>query len=182
MALKPRHRKFVSKYTEKGNGTEAAIYAGFSPKGAEVTASKLLRNPKVASAIDSRLATLDEKSELNAIRVRAEILKLLGFDPRKAFNADGTYKHIHEMPDDVSSAISGIEAGEDDGGIRRVKFVDRVRIVELAAKVLGMMKLEVTGKDGEPLIPPPPKIDFSAFSISELKNLAKKQPGNGAAH
>lgn len=46
--MKPKHASFVAEYFRNGrNGTRAAIYAGYSPKSAHVTASKILRNAKV---------------------------------------------------------------------------------------------------------------------------------------
>lgn len=48
----PKQAAFVQFYLVDLNATQAAIKAGYSPKSAHVTGSKLLRNPKVATAIE----------------------------------------------------------------------------------------------------------------------------------
>lgn len=54
MALTPKQQAFVEAYA--GNGTEAARLAGYSGSDAvlAVTAHDLLRNPKVAAALEAR--------------------------------------------------------------------------------------------------------------------------------
>ena len=47
MGLNPRQKKFVLEYLRLGNGKEAAVAAGYSPKGAEQQASRLLSIPEV---------------------------------------------------------------------------------------------------------------------------------------
>ena len=42
---------FVREYLIERNGTRAAIAAGFSAKSAAVTASKLLKNPKIQAEL-----------------------------------------------------------------------------------------------------------------------------------
>jgi phage terminase small subunit len=70
----PKERAFVNAYCgkAKGNGTKAAELAGYAKSGAHVTASRLLRNPKVAKAVAERqqraekasIATSDELDEI----------------------------------------------------------------------------------------------------------------------
>lgn len=45
--LTPRQKKFVEEYLESGNGTDAAIKAGYSQKTAAGQASRLLKDPTV---------------------------------------------------------------------------------------------------------------------------------------
>jgi terminase small subunit-like protein len=51
-----RHIAFVNEYLKCGNGTQAAIAAGYAPSDARVRASKLRRYPKIQQAIHSELA------------------------------------------------------------------------------------------------------------------------------
>lgn len=61
--LSPRRRRFVDAYARNGNGTRAAISAGYAPQSARVTACRLLTNANVAAEIDvlrrRRLTALD---------------------------------------------------------------------------------------------------------------------------
>jgi phage terminase small subunit len=47
MGLNPRQKRFVEEYLRLGNGKEAAVAAGYSAKGAEQQASRLLSLPEV---------------------------------------------------------------------------------------------------------------------------------------
>lgn len=56
---KKRVDAFVEYYfSERFNGTKAATKAGYSARSAHVTASRLLKNPKVLAAIEKRMAEL----------------------------------------------------------------------------------------------------------------------------
>lgn len=49
-----RRARFVAEYLVDGNGTRAAIAAGYGVAGAPVAAFRLLRNDKVQNALQAR--------------------------------------------------------------------------------------------------------------------------------
>ena len=49
--LSPRHERFVLEYLKDGNATQAYLRAGYSPGGAQPSASRLLCRPNIAAAI-----------------------------------------------------------------------------------------------------------------------------------
>ena len=55
-ALNHRQLAFVERYVEHGNGTRAAIEAGYAEPAAARTASRLTRNVKIAAALDAARA------------------------------------------------------------------------------------------------------------------------------
>ena len=55
MGLNAKQKAFSEHYA--GNATEAAVKAGYSPRSAEVTGARLLRNAKVQAAIQEREKT-----------------------------------------------------------------------------------------------------------------------------
>ena len=59
--LNPRQDRFVDEYLLDGNGTQAAIRAGYSPKTAYSIASENLRKPDIQQAIAERQRQLAEK-------------------------------------------------------------------------------------------------------------------------
>lgn len=83
--MNPKRRAFVNAYIGEanGNGTKAAIIAGYSEVAAAQEASRLLKVPEIAEAIDARLAKADIRTDA--------ILKRLG-------------TIVHSTPDKVTGA------------------------------------------------------------------------------
>jgi len=73
--LTQRQETFVVSYFQTGNATQSAITAGYSPKGVERTASKMLRNAKISTRLQ----------ELNDTRNSP---KIMGVNRRKERLAD----------------------------------------------------------------------------------------------
>jgi phage terminase small subunit len=67
--LSPRHRAFIRHYSETGNGTKAAILAGYAEKSAAAAASRLLTNAEIKGAIDAALLRQAELSGISATYV-----------------------------------------------------------------------------------------------------------------
>jgi phage terminase small subunit len=159
--LSDKQRRFVAEYLVDLNACQAAIRAGYSPKTAETCGPRLLRNALVGQAIQAgqtkRLHTLD----ISAERILAELARIAFGDVRALYDEDGTLKPVHEWPDEVAAAVSGLEV-EDPvvrqgqvvrGGVRKVKRWDKTRALEMLAKHRGLLKdrLEHTGPDGGPI-------------------------------
>lgn len=66
MGLSPKQQKFVAEYLVDGNATRAAIAAGYEEGSAHVAGSRLIKNDKVKSAIDSGLAAQKAEAEKRA--------------------------------------------------------------------------------------------------------------------
>jgi phage terminase small subunit len=134
--LTPKEQIFVREYLLDGNGTRAAIAAGYSSKTAAVTASKLLRKAKVAETLANLNQKRCETLEISAERVLQGIAQLAFYDNRKFFNEDGSLKRVIELSDDIAPALSGIEVeklfkhfgkgqAEEIGTITKIKLADR---------------------------------------------------------
>lgn len=146
-----RMAAFVTEYTKDFNGKQAAIRAGYSAKGAEVTASKLLRHPKVAAALAPKQreqvaesAEAINRMELSVERTRLEVARLAYFDPRKLYDENGNLKKITDLDDDAAAVIAGMEVQEirgEDGitsVIKKYKFADKNSALDKAAKIDGL--------------------------------------------
>ena len=59
--MTPKQRRFVVEYLKDGNGTQAAIRAGYSKNGAQQMASDLLLNPVIKAAVEKRIKKIEEK-------------------------------------------------------------------------------------------------------------------------
>jgi phage terminase small subunit len=179
--LSPKHRRFVAEFLKDHNATQAAIRAGYSKKTANEQGSQLLAKEAVKNAVNAALKRVEDKSELTAERIHRAVLAVLEFDPRDAFDTDGTLKDISKMPASVAMAIAGIDVDDSVGDVKKLRFVDRMKAADLGAKLLGLLRLEITGKGGQPLVPIPP-IDFSGITREDLRRLAGMRPGNGNGH
>ena len=64
--LSPQRENFAHHFALSGNGTQAAVSAGYSQRSAHVTASRLLRVANVAAAVDAERARMRSKADLKA--------------------------------------------------------------------------------------------------------------------
>lgn len=143
MRLKPRgksgankteakHKAFVQAYTTNGrNGSQAAIAAGYSAKGAHVAGIRLLRNATVAAMVGELTAKAEELSGLTAERALLENSRIALFDPGKCYKADGTAIPVHELDPATRAAIS------HEGKFGLVPH-DKMRALDMAFKNLGL--------------------------------------------
>ena len=74
-ALTPKQVEFVAQYLVDLNGKQAAIRAGYSAKTAEVQASKLLSNPKVAAEVARQKHIRSERVNITQEMVLEGLLK-----------------------------------------------------------------------------------------------------------
>lgn len=134
--LNDKQFRFVMEYLIDSNGKQAAIRAGYSPKTAEVQASRLLSNAKVKAAVAEGQQYFQEKSETEAEWIR---------------------RRLKEEADDRSefSTHSGrIRALELLGKINGVFEVDnrqktdplRALLDSLSGNVVGVVMPEAIGK------------------------------------
>lgn len=103
-------------------------------------------------------AALEVREKHGKEHVIRELMGLLKVDVTTAFLPNGELKALESMPEDVRRFISGMEveelyagSGKDKieiGRVRKIKFYDKMRAIELMAKHLKMLvdKVEHSGK------------------------------------
>ena len=74
--LTVRQERFVHEYLVDGNGSAAAIRAGYTPNRAEATASRLLTNGKVSRRLEILKAAQLERVDFDADTVLRELATL----------------------------------------------------------------------------------------------------------
>lgn len=144
---------FVEAYcTNGGNGKQAAITAGYSPKTAEVAASRLLSKDKVRNAVEKRraeaLASAEDKTLLTAHEVLQDLAQAKRFDPALMYGEDGALLPIRDMPADVRLHLEGVEfdeivvgTGENRkviGHTAKIKFPKKAIVRDQAMKHFGL--------------------------------------------
>jgi phage terminase small subunit len=154
--LTEKQQRFADEYLIDLNATAAYKRAGYAADGnsAEVSASKLLRNPKVAAYIAARQKKLQDKLEITQERVLQEYAKLAFLDPRKFYDENGNLIPVHQLPADVAAALAGMEivtarTGKDAEGnpeyedVKKIKFIDKKGALDSLSRTLGLFKDKV---------------------------------------
>src|ERR1700722_2165002 len=111
--LSKKQELFAAEYLTDHNATRAYITAGYSATGAAQSASRLLRNTKVAELISQTQEKRMDELDISAERVLATLAAIAFHDPRKFFNADGTAKAVTEVDDMTAMALAGMDVAEE---------------------------------------------------------------------
>lgn len=144
MTLTAKQARFVEEYLVDLNGTQAAIRAGYSPKTAAATASRLLRNVKMRAYIAELMAPAVKAAELSAERVLKEMTRLAFYDMTALLDVDDgkiTLRDPTSLPEDLRRAIVGIKPVQIGEGLQyECKFADKQKALDSLARHLQMFK------------------------------------------
>lgn len=197
--LTVRQQVFVQEYLIDLNGTQAAIRAGYSPRSADVEASRLLANAKVAEAVARAKAERSARIGLTADRVLEE-LAAIGFArmPDYAEWGDGDTMGLKPSVDlSEQQAAAIVQVTETEKFVkslgrgeqlmsreRSIKLHDKVGTLKLLGQHIGMFseKHEHTGKDGGPIeIKPSDELMSTVVEAAERAALTAIQEKYGDA-
>lgn len=128
--LTDRQLTFIAEYCKDGNGTRAAIEAGYSRRTADMQASRLLKNVKVLTEVERRRNKRDEKFEVEASDILRQLIAIGGSDVRELFDADGNLRSIKDLPDHVAAAIASVEVVKRNitAGDKQVDTIYKVKL------------------------------------------------------
>lgn len=141
MALTDKQKRFCEEYLIDLNATQAAIRAGYSPKTAEQTASRLLRNVKVQEYIAKRQKELSRSTEVTQERVIRELALI-------AFSNATDYARVVEkkMKIEVNGVL--VDALDEDGNPIMYRTVEPVLTEELTDDQKRVLAVIKKGRDG----------------------------------
>ena len=149
--LTEKQRLFCLEYIKDFNATRAYIASGYSASGAAVSGSKLLTNTKIQQELAGAIEKTFKGVGLEADRVIQEIMKMAFFNAKDLYDEDGNLKNIHDMPDEVTCCIAGIEVDtakilrDQDGTpeeihqLKKVKLWNKDKALETLCKYLGIL-------------------------------------------
>jgi hypothetical protein len=164
---KPEQEEFCWEYVTNGGkpgpAYQATINRDATNENARSYACKLLKKDNISQRIKEIVGIVQRKYEHEVLAFR---IKGLNLDPKVYFNADGSAKKIVDLPEEHRQGV-GLEARYVDGAMRYLPvFPSPEKSAEALQKMFGMNKdkMEVTGKDGEPL---------SGDSISDIERSAR---------
>ncbi len=148
--LNDKQEQFCLEYIIDFNATQAAIRAGYSKKTAQMQASRLLLNVMIQERIAELIKERQSRTQTKADDAMNECIRIALADVGQAFNGDNTLKDIHEMPEDIRRAISGIEIDEIYAGrgesrkligyTKKVKFWSKDKQIETLFKHHGLFE------------------------------------------
>ncbi|WP_304133740.1 terminase small subunit [Limosilactobacillus coleohominis] len=104
MKLTLKQQRFVDEYIKSGNATQSYIKAGYSVKNenvAGVESKRLLRNPKIKSYIDAKMAEIESHKIAGAKEVLQFYTRVLRKDetePEKVMRSDGSEEIVDREP------------------------------------------------------------------------------------
>jgi len=159
--LTARQARFAAEYAIDLDGGRALRAAGYMPgklggqrlaKSSKDTVYYLLRNPAIRAVVKRRIEAAMNRCEVTEDMILRELWRVAGVDVSKAYNPDGTLRPLDEMAEDVRHAIAGVDMeelfegrGEKKqvrGYLRKLRVWDKVRALEVLARIKGMDQSE----------------------------------------
>jgi phage terminase small subunit len=181
--LTPQQARFVEEYLLDLNGTQAAIRAGYSSKGAKVQASRLLTHDNVLAALSEAQAKRSERTKIDADWVLSRLAEEANADIADLYDDDGALKPVKGWPPIWRKGlVAGIDVVEEYetvdgkkervGTVRKLKLSERIRRIELIGKHVGVQafreKVSLENPDGSPIEQSPRDLAREiAFALAE---------------
>jgi len=160
--LNVREASFVREYLVGLCGKAAAIRAGYSPKSAEVTASKMLAKPRIQAAIAKAMEDRAKRTEKSADDVVRELNRMAFTDIRDfvEWGEDGRpkAKASSALTKDQAAAIQKVKFTKNaQGESLIIELVDKKGTLELLGRHHGIFddKLTVGGITFVSAVPEP---------------------------
>lgn len=104
-----RYVMFAQKYIEKFNGTEAAIYAGYSEKTAGTQAEQVLKKLEVQLLVNHYRQELYRRNRVSIDELISELTNKVRVDAGDLYDDDGNLLKLSEMKPEVRRCIEEIE-------------------------------------------------------------------------
>lgn len=142
--MTPKQARWYGEYIKDFNGTRAARAIGVPEKSAAVFAARMLRNDKVAAAVDAWRKRQCEKQEITAERILQELMKLATYDPGRLYDKDGQRIPVHELDDWTRAAVASVEDEVTEGAAfvttrkQKIRMADKGSNLERLGKHLGL--------------------------------------------
>jgi phage terminase small subunit len=181
VGLNVRQQNFVNEYLIDLNGPKAAIRAFYKPEGAYMQAYRLLKNVKVAAAIQRAKNLRNQRVEISQDQTIQGIAFGCQWDIVNMVDEKNAVKNFRDMDFITRRGIAGFKVTESFDGpktdrvvkerVTEVRLVDRREYLELLGRHQGLFKDELTVKhefSNELARVVGGGIDLSKFSDQEL--------------
>lgn len=176
-------------FNNNGNGSKAAIEAGYSRKTATEQASRLLTNVKVTNLIDNLNEQVEEKVLITKERTINEYTYTGLFDIRTLYDENNALKPISKFSNEAARAIASIETYEvfegtgidrkHVGNTIRVKLNSKIAALDSIRDAMGWKAINKTAnvtKDGEDFLLYPPVITIIQRGNENMPPILDREP------
>jgi len=148
--MTPRQRRFVTEYLVDCNSRQAAIRAGYAPKGAAHQAWQLLnRRPNIAEAVREGLKAREMRTLITADKALQELARIAFSDIGRLLETrpDGSIrpKPIASLSEADTAAIADLSASEK--GMRIRLHDKRLALLDIA-RHLGLVGKQINSQPG----------------------------------
>lgn len=135
--ITPKQQRFLLEYVKDLDAAAAARRAGMERGTANLT----LRKPHIQEILRDMLREKARVAKLDAAGVLRHAVDMLRADIADVIDDNGNYKPLSEWPLIWRQMLSSCEIqtihnakGEDIGAISRMRFADRVKVLELVGR------------------------------------------------
>jgi phage terminase small subunit len=151
----PMRSKFVDEYMIDGNGTQAAIRAGYAPDNAKGIAYRLLCRADVREEVDRRIAENRAKSKITVTHIEGWLRDMTEVEILDLVDEQGNARPLQDIPAHARRAIKSVKKEEYEHPIdgvmhTTVKFElwDKMKAIEMFGKYKKMFtdKIELSGE------------------------------------
>lgn len=159
--LTDKQELFAREYLSDLNATQAAKRAGYSDKTAYSIGQENLKKPEIQDRIAELKAERNERTQVKADYVLRRLVEIDEMDVLDILLANGELKPIKDWPKVWRTTLSGMDvtemAGDAAGLLKKIKWPDKVKNLELLGKHVSVMAFkeqaahEHTGKNGGPI-------------------------------
>ena len=155
--LNQRQELFCREYIKDLNGTQAAIRAGYSPKTADRMAYELLKKPEIQAFVLQSKAERVEEVKIDANYVLKRLIEIDEMDVADILDEGGDFLPIRKWPKVWRTTLSGLDiaiinSGDTEAIIKKIKWPDKVKNLELLGKHIGVgaftERVDHTSSDG----------------------------------
>lgn len=162
LQLRRHEQIFVDLYVECGSGPEALRRMGRkgTPKTLRTEAWRIKKKPGVREAIEERTEEAIEEAGVTKVLMLRQAARIANLDLRKLCDEDGQLLPAHQLPEEIATALGGLEVIEKvapDGRVRARKYKyrhgGRTEALKLLMQYLKLLvdRHELSGPGGAPM-------------------------------
>lgn len=168
--LTARQSRFVDEYLLEPNATQAAIKAGYSRKGANTAAARLLANVRIKAVLQQRMDQRADRTQIDADYVLHRLHTIDQLDIIDILDDAGNVRPLRDWPKAWRQSITAADLHEMQAGdvmtvVRKIKWPDKLKTLELIGKHVSVRAFEAE------------KESASDDMATALTQIAEKLPG-----